>query len=79
MTRLSKLCARYMCDRGFSIGIEDVTPTPKMKAVKDDLVSSGQAEALTLIDSYRTGDIKLKPGCDALQSLESDVNGVLGT
>ena len=25
-----------------------------------------------------TGSIRLKPGCDALQSLESEVNGVLG-
>ena len=25
-----------------------------------------------------TGNIRLKPGCDALQSLESEVNGVLG-
>jgi len=25
-----------------------------------------------------TGNIKLKPGCDSLQSLESEVNGILG-
>lgn len=27
MTRLSKFAARYTCERGFSIGIEDVTPS----------------------------------------------------
>ena len=27
---------------------------------------------------YTVGSIRLKPGCDALQSLESEVNGVLG-
>ena len=27
---------------------------------------------------YFAGKIRLKPGCDALQSLESEVNGLLG-
>lgn len=30
------------------------------------------------IQAYKSGRIRLKPGCDALQSLESEVNGLLG-
>lgn len=30
------------------------------------------------ITHHPTGSIRLKPGCDALQSLESEVNGLLG-
>lgn len=30
MTRLSKFCARFIGERGFSIGIEDVTPSSRL-------------------------------------------------
>ena len=30
MSRLAKLTARFLCDRGFSIGVDDVTPSLKM-------------------------------------------------
>ena len=77
MSRLAKLCARYLGERGFSIGIEDVTPSPKMVQIKNDVIEGGQSEAFQLIDAYKTGTTKLRPGCNALQSLESDVNGTL--
>lgn len=78
MSRLAKLTARYMCERGFSIGIEDVTPTSSMLALKSRIMTSGQKEANDLIRAYEKGTNKLKPGCNALQSLESEVNGILG-
>ena len=78
MSRLAKLAARYLCDRGFSIGIEDVTPTTNMKKLKHRILTEGQKEAKNLIELYNAGTIKLKPGCNALQSLESEVNGILG-
>ena len=78
MSRLAKLCARYMCNRGFSIGIDDVTPSAKMMKLKEKILTDGQKQAYDQIEAYKTGKIRLKPGCDALQSLESEVNGILG-
>ena len=76
--RLSKLTSRYLGDKGFSIGIDDVTPSVKMRAVKEKILLDGQKQAEDQIQAYKTGSIRLKPGCDALQSLESEVNGILG-
>jgi DNA-directed RNA polymerase III subunit RPC1 len=78
MTRLSKLCARFLGDRGFSIGVEDVTPSERMNRLKARIVADGQRLAQEQIHAYESGKIRLKPGCDALQSLESEVNGLLG-
>jgi DNA-directed RNA polymerase III subunit RPC1 len=78
MSRLAKLCARYLGDRGFSIGIDDVTPSVELNAMKQNILTSGQSDAIEQIALYKAGKIKLKPGCDELQSLESEVNGILG-
>jgi len=78
MTRLSKLCARFLGDRGFSIGVDDVTPSLGMRTIKTRIVADGQRLAQEQITAYKSGKIRLKPGCDALQSLESEVNGLLG-
>jgi DNA-directed RNA polymerase III subunit RPC1 len=78
MTRLSKLCARYMENRGFSIGISDVTPTKEVQAMKLRIMEEGKLKSEKQIDEYKNDRIKLKPGCNALQSLESELNGILG-
>jgi len=78
MSRLAKLSARFMGERGFSIGVDDVTPSPIMLDIKANVMKNGQLKAEQEIDAYKSGNIRLKPGCDALQSLESEVNGLLG-
>jgi DNA-directed RNA polymerase III subunit RPC1 len=78
MSRLAKLTARFICDRGFSIGIDDVTPSQRMLSLKEKILKDGQKQADEQIAAYKSGRIRLKPGCDALQSLESEVNGILG-
>lgn len=78
MSRLAKLTSRFMGDRGFSIGIDDVTPPEHMIRLKNKIMSEGQQLAVEQIEAYKSGSIRLKPGCDALQSLESEVNGLLG-
>ena len=78
MNRLAKLCARYLGDRGFSIGIDDVTPSQKLINLKEKIMKNGDRDSLSSIEAYRNGNIRLKPGCDALQSLESELNGLLG-
>jgi DNA-directed RNA polymerase III subunit RPC1 len=77
MSRLAKFCARFLGDRGFSIGIDDVTPSARMTSVKQRILSDGQKASDEQIEAYKSGKIRLKPGCDALQSLESEVNGIL--
>ena len=41
MNRLAKLSARYIGDRGFSIGIDDVTPAPALLRAKQKLMTDG--------------------------------------
>eukprot|EP01041_Mallomonas_annulata_P003753 gene3753-7450_t len=78
MRRLAKLCSRFLGDRGFSISVADVWPSISLSASKQHILQQGQIEADDAITLYESGRIKLKPGCDALQSLESEVNGILG-
>lgn len=79
MNRLAKLCARYLGGhRGFSIGIDDVTPSAHLSQLKADLLKKGYTGANKAISDYKAGQLDLKAGCDALQSLESDLNGLLG-
>ena len=78
MGRLAKLSARYIGDRGFSIGLEDVTPPQGLLNVKQDILVKGQAATDEVIQKYHDGTLQLHAGCDALQSLESDISGILG-
>lgn len=43
MSRLAKLCARWLANRGFSIGIDDVTPPPRLVELKKRLLDEGSA------------------------------------
>ncbi|CAM9584599.1 unnamed protein product [Chrysoparadoxa australica] len=79
MNRLAKLCARYLGGHhGFSIGIDDVTPSSHLSTLKASLLKSGYEHAEEHISEYKGGRLSLKAGCDALQSLESELNRVLG-
>lgn len=40
-----------------------------MLALKEKILHDGQNQAYNLIEQYKAGKIRLKPGCDALQSL----------
>jgi DNA-directed RNA polymerase III subunit RPC1 len=45
MNRFSRLCSRYMgTHKGFSIGIDDVTPSDKLLALKRQILSDGYAK-----------------------------------
>lgn len=77
MTRLSKLCARFLGSRGFSIGIDDVTPGPRLRQGKEDLVARGYAECDDNIAAFKRGELALQPGCSAEQTLEAVLSGIL--
>jgi len=79
MNRLAKLCGRLIGGhRGFSIGIDDVMPSPILLELKRELLEGGFSKCDEQIRLYEAGQLPLKPGCDSLQSLESELNSVLG-
>ena len=55
MSRLAKLTSRYLGCKGFSIGIDDVTPSHKMVAMKEKILKEGQKLADDQIEAYKTG------------------------
>ena len=77
MNRMAKLCARYLGNRGFSIGISDVTPADDLKAKKEELVEIAYAKCDELIDMYNKGKLETQPGCNEEQTLEAKIGGLL--
>lgn len=77
MARLAKCAARYMGDRGFSIGIDDVTPSTHLSSLKRATVASNYAKCDELIDLFHSGKLQLNPGCSLDQTLENEVMAVL--
>ncbi|KAG2499255.1 hypothetical protein HYH03_002834 [Edaphochlamys debaryana] len=77
MSRLAKLAARHMGNRGFSIGIDDVTPAPALQKAKAETVEKGYSDCLNFINAFKKGALQLQPGCNAEQSLEASMTGVL--
>ncbi|KAK9462027.1 uncharacterized protein V1516DRAFT_685057 [Lipomyces oligophaga] len=77
MSRMAKLCARYLGNRGFSIGINDVTPGKLLNAKKDTLIEQAYAACDDLIEQYKQGKLETKPGCDEDETLEMEISGIL--
>ncbi|KUL85806.1 hypothetical protein ZTR_07379 [Talaromyces verruculosus] len=77
MNRLSKLCARWFTNVGFSIGITDVYPSEKLVRTKNELVETAYAACDEVIAQYKAGKLEKLPGCDELQTMESQVSGIL--
>ncbi|BFZ57438.1 DNA-directed RNA polymerase III subunit C1 (rpo31) [Savitreella phatthalungensis] len=77
MSRLAKLCARHLGNQGFSLGISDVQASAPLRAQKDRLVDEAEAQCEELIRQYRKGRLPLQPGCNAEQTLEAKISGVL--
>lgn len=77
MNRMAKMCARYLGNRGFSIGINDVTPKEDLKQKKERLVEIAYAKCDELIELFKTGKLETQPGCDEEQTLEAKIGGLL--
>ncbi|KAI0084185.1 beta and beta-prime subunits of DNA dependent RNA-polymerase [Irpex rosettiformis] len=77
MGRLAKLCARYLANYGFSLGINDVIPGPELSRLKDSMVQRAYAECDDLISRAKKGLLENKPGCDQEQTLEAMISSVL--
>ncbi|CCH41506.1 DNA-directed RNA polymerase III subunit [Wickerhamomyces ciferrii] len=77
MNRMAKLCARFLGNRGFSIGISDVTPGVALKNTKEEMVEAAYAKCDELIKLYSEGKLETQPGCNEEQTLEAKIGGLL--
>jgi DNA-directed RNA polymerase III subunit RPC1 len=80
MNRLAKLSARWLGTYGFSIGIDDVTPSHALLGGKEKTVSTGYNSCEGHIELYNKGGLPLQPGCNQDETLEvlvsSDLNKI---
>ena len=78
MGRVAKLSARWIGNRGWTIGIDDVTAAKVILDYKAKVTQDKYAFVETKIIEYNEGRLALKPGCNAEQTLEALINGELG-
>ena len=69
--------ARWIGNHGFSIGIDDVQPKEILINKKDETISNGYKKCDDFIEAFNKGKLELKAGCDAAQTLETLITGVL--
>ena len=79
MNRVAKLSARWLGTRGFSVGIDDVTPGHRLQDEKGKVVDRGYDACDERIEAFKRGTLALQPGCNAEQTLEAEVLGILST
>jgi DNA-directed RNA polymerase III subunit RPC1 len=77
MNRLAKVSARWLATQGFSLGIGDVIPGPKLQGGKEAKVDKTYEECDELIALARAGKLENAPGCSAEATLEQQVSGKL--
>lgn len=77
MTKLARLSARWIGNHGFSIGIEDVTPSDRLKEEKKRLVETAYADCDKLLEGFKSGKLVPEPGFSPEQTLEAHIGGVL--
>jgi DNA-directed RNA polymerase III subunit RPC1 len=77
MLYMAKLSGRWLSERGFTVGLQDVTPPPKLLGAKAEVISKGINQCGDQIALWKAGELPLKPGCNAEQTLEQVLNGLL--
>jgi DNA-directed RNA polymerase III subunit RPC1 len=77
MSRIAKFAARWLSTYGLSIGINDVTPFKQLNDAKRDLLDNGYKQCDDMIQVFKDGKLELKAGCNADQTLESNMQGEL--
>ncbi|RUS34443.1 putative RPO31-DNA-directed RNA polymerase III, 160 kd subunit [Jimgerdemannia flammicorona] len=77
MNRLAKLCARWLANQGFSIGINDVTPGKALRQIKEKKVEAAYSVCDNFIEKYQKGQLETMAGYNEEETLESKVSGVL--
>lgn len=83
MSRIAKLTSRWLMNRGFTIGIDDVNSeygqgAGRVSVEKQRITEEKYGAVARYIGQYNSGTLENKPGCNAEQTLEALVNGELG-
>ncbi|KAK6169039.1 hypothetical protein SNE40_020167 [Patella caerulea] len=71
LSRLAKLCPAYLSNRGFSIGIGDVTPQAGLIMAKNQLLDDGYTMCDGYIRDLEDGKLQTQPGCSEEETLEA--------
>ncbi|XP_059048540.1 DNA-directed RNA polymerase III subunit RPC1 [Achroia grisella] len=71
MWRLARMASYYMMNRGFSFGINDVTPGKKLIEAKNKLLEIGYSKCDGYILEMEKGTLPCQPGCTMEESLEA--------
>ncbi|KAG5262768.1 hypothetical protein AALO_G00278690 [Alosa alosa] len=71
MSRLARLAPVYLSNRGFSIGIGDVTPGQGLLNAKQELLDAGYKKCKEYIEALNTGKLQPQPGCTPEETLEA--------
>lgn len=74
MNRLARFSARWLTDGGFSIGVDDVSPSLELQRIKARLVNDGYEKCQEFIEQLRVGKLAPRPGCSPEQTLEAVLN-----
>ncbi|WVZ04486.1 hypothetical protein V8G54_025292 [Vigna mungo] len=69
--------ARWIGNHGFTIGIDDVEPKEILINKKDETLLEGYKKCDNHIQAFNKGKLELLAGCDAAQTLETRITGVL--
>ena len=64
-------------NQGFSIGIDDVTPSLALLEAKEKLLKEGYDRCTEHIREWKEGKLELHPGCTAEQTVEVLINSKL--
>ncbi|XP_067008979.2 DNA-directed RNA polymerase III subunit RPC1 isoform X1 [Anabrus simplex] len=71
MWRLARLASYFLMNRGFSIGIGDVTPGQGLLRAKHELLQAGYSKCDAYIRSMEEGRLACQPGCTEEETLEA--------
>lgn len=71
MWRVARVCPFFLSNRGFSIGIGDVTPGHGLLQAKDELLDNGYSKCDSFIQDFKEGKLQTQPGCSADDTLEA--------
>mmetsp|Transcript_1747 Transcript_1747/g.6542 ORF Transcript_1747/g.6542 Transcript_1747/m.6542 type:complete len:1342 (+) Transcript_1747:2667-6692(+) len=74
MNRIAKFSARWHSDAGFSIGLDDVTPSDQLTRRKMEIVQAGYEKCEEIIGLLEKGKLQPRPGCNQEQTMEALVN-----
>jgi len=79
MWRLARVASWYLMNRGFSIGIGDVTPSGALLKQKQGLVQSGYHKCMEYIKQLQEGTLQCAAGCTEEETLEANILHELST